>query len=241
MQPERSKSLLIVRWATLVLITVVAYWPPAWAQSRWYHIEVIMFRYTEPGTAGGEQWPELSSLPDLHGAQRLLVDLPSFEDEPTIADELRANSTKPIAFQSLPRAEQKLGGVDRALRNSSTYEVLLHDAWRQPALGGSRARAIYFSDRPAGSDLAGDMAEQPDLQFAPIRPHFEGTIRFRAARLLHIDTDFVLYRDEAPVRLTESRKVKLKEIHYFDHPLFGVLVQVTPYHPSAEIEAISEP
>jgi hypothetical protein len=29
------------------------------------------------------------------------------------------------------------------------------------------------------------------------------------------------------VRLTESRRVRLKELHYFDHPLFGVIVQVT--------------
>lgn len=29
------------------------------------------------------------------------------------------------------------------------------------------------------------------------------------------------------VRLTESRRIRLKELHYFDHPLFGVIVQVT--------------
>jgi hypothetical protein len=29
------------------------------------------------------------------------------------------------------------------------------------------------------------------------------------------------------VRLTETRQIKLEELHYFDHPLFGVLVQVS--------------
>ena len=37
------------------------------------------------------------------------------------------------------------------------------------------------------------------------------------------------YNGVSPVRIKEQRQVKLREIHYFDHPLFGVLVQVTPY------------
>jgi hypothetical protein len=32
------------------------------------------------------------------------------------------------------------------------------------------------------------------------------------------------------VRLTEQRKVRFRELHYFDHPLLGVIVRVTPYH-----------
>jgi hypothetical protein len=31
------------------------------------------------------------------------------------------------------------------------------------------------------------------------------------------------------VRLVESRNIKLRQVHYFDHPLFGVLLQVTPF------------
>jgi hypothetical protein len=29
------------------------------------------------------------------------------------------------------------------------------------------------------------------------------------------------------VRMTQSRKIKLNELNYFDHPLFGVLLQVS--------------
>ena len=31
------------------------------------------------------------------------------------------------------------------------------------------------------------------------------------------------------VRLTESRRIKLNELHYFDHPLFGVILQVSRF------------
>jgi hypothetical protein len=29
-------------------------------------------------------------------------------------------------------------------------------------------------------------------------------------------------------RLTESRRMRSRELHYFDHPLFGVMVEVRP-------------
>ena len=41
-------------------------------------------------------------------------------------------------------------------------------------------------------------------------------------------------------RLTESRRVRLNEIHYFDHPLFGLIVQVSLLK-TAPSEARAEP
>jgi hypothetical protein len=67
----------------------------------------------------------------------------------------------------------------------------------------------------------------------PIEERVEGTVQISAGRLLYVATDFVNYFGESAVRITEQRKVKLKEIHYFDHPLFGVIVQVTPYRIAA--------
>ena len=68
----------------------------------------------------------------------------------------------------------------------------------------------------------------PRLDLIP-SPMIEGEIQIRIGRVLYISTDFVKYSDGSPVRIQEQRQVKLREIHYFDHPLFGVLVQVTPY------------
>jgi len=30
-------------------------------------------------------------------------------------------------------------------------------------------------------------------------------------------------------RLYETRRMRSKEIHYFDHPMMGIVVKVTPY------------
>ena len=56
-------------------------------------------------------------------------------------------------------------------------------------------------------------------------------------KYLHVDLDFVYYHEGQPVRLKESRRVKLRETHYFDHPLFGIIVELSPY---ALPEAIPE-
>jgi hypothetical protein len=56
------------------------------------------------------------------------------------------------------------------------------------------------------------------------------------SRHLHLDVN-LLFRDAATAsapggslvyRLSEQRKLKSQETHYFDHPKFGVLVRVMP-------------
>lgn len=51
------------------------------------------------------------------------------------------------------------------------------------------------------------------------------------------ETDLLASLGDAfvPVRivtLEEERKMRNKELHYFDHPLFGLIMQITPYDPS---------
>lgn len=80
-------------------------------------------------------------------------------------------------------------------------------------------------------------------------PLLDGILRLRSDRYLHVDMDFAFSPEMAAlqsgksltmeqqqlfaqqqaefVRLKESRKIKLNELHYFDHPLFGVLLQVS--------------
>ena len=92
--------------------------------------------------------------------------------------------------------------------------------------------------------------------YEPIRLAFDGTIKIRSSLYLYVDLDIVFFKpppgvegkeinsiifDEESqdffevkdsierVRLTESRRIKLNELHFFDHPLFGVILQVSRY------------
>tara|TARA_B100001250_G_scaffold325698_1_gene289576 strand:- start:132 stop:476 length:345 start_codon:yes stop_codon:yes gene_type:complete len=75
----------------------------------------------------------------------------------------------------------------------------------------------------------------------------DGSIRIRSDFYLHVDLNLYYYRDlfvdDAAIKedtefsetksekliigLKESRKIKLNEIHYFDNPLYGVILQVS--------------
>lgn len=110
-------------------------------------------------------------------------------------------------FTALSPGSFKMGGVYRVLRSSQNYQPLLHRAWMQQGLPGARARPVRVS-----SDNG----------------QIEGTVKLRQARFLDVDVDLIYaIGTEKYARLQESRRMKLKELHYFDHPLFGAIIQVT--------------
>ena len=71
-----------------------------------------------------------------------------------------------------------------------------------------------------------------------------GTVKVSVARYLHVELD-LLYRrsgDDAAVapegtptwfRLESERRMRSRELHYVDHPLFGVLMRITPSAPAS--------
>jgi len=236
--PYRMKTL------TLVLLTLAfaSASLPAWAKSRWYQVEVIVFRQADTEAVGGETWPALKSLPDFRNSVELLIDLPDFSDEPPVKNEVSIPG--PIAFESLSLSDLQMTGVYRRLAKLSAYDPVLHVGWRQPGFRSSRARSVYISDKPA---VTTDTMMDPNgvtFEVAKVVRRVEGTVRVRTGRLLYVNVDFVNYGEESPLRITEQRRVKLKELHYFDHPLFGVIVRVVPYRipdPADQASAVVDP
>ena len=199
---------------------------PGLAAARWYQVEVIVFKHNGESATGGEQWPGGIALPDLRNSIDLVTDLPDLAAAPAAAA-----GPQTIAFKPLERNERLLIDTERRLRNSREYAPLLAVAWRQPNFGVVGAKHVYLSDQVAARDTAagrtGTAAAAGSAE--TVGPRVRGTVTVKVARLMNVDVDFVFDNDGVPVRLTETRKVKLREIHYFDHPLFGVIVQVVPY------------
>jgi hypothetical protein len=120
-----------------------------------------------------------------------------------------------------------------------------------PAPPGA-AVAPPFGAPAAAGDAPANAAEEPP-------PHtLDGTFTLWQSRFLHADVDLGYRRTYVPappastvppaadaaqavvppaspepvtlyVRMTESRRLRGDELHYLDHPLFGVLVTVSPY------------
>lgn len=122
-----------------------------------------------------------------------------------------------------------------------------HDVAAPPAVTQVLAPPLDAAEPPAASEANTVQAQNTGAQ-AP--PHvIDGTFTLRRGRFLHVDAD-IGYRDTytpegtAPdsgamqpvtlyVRMAQSRRIRGDELHYLDHPLFGVLFVVSPYPPAA--------
>lgn len=128
------------------------------------------------------------------------------------------------SFSPIP-SNRRLSSVVNRLENEN-YRVINHFVWHQPAsaLNSSEKLLVQFGDFKT-------------RQFREV----EGTINLQLGRYLHLDIDlwkilveppnFIAdnYSVHSPIfyyRMHESRRLRLGEMHYFDHPKFGLLVQV---------------
>lgn len=185
---------------------------PLAAAETWYQVEVIVLAQRNPDV-GDEGWPA-TVLPTASGTVLTIPDgsLP-------LAQNARI---APVAPENL-----RLAGTARRIATNGNYELLLHTGWRQPGL--SRDQALPVRIRSGLSPDAGGTSQ----------PRLDGTVRLSVARVLQFETD-LRYRDPlaAPhadqtstphiYRMAESRRMRSKELHYLDHPMFGVIVLVTP-------------
>ena len=107
--------------------------------------------------------------------------------------------------------------ITSLLEQDGHYRVLTHLHWVQTVDAKSVAKPV---------------------RVASVNPEeLEGSIRFYMSRHLHLDVN-LLFRETLSVagagartevyRLSEQRKLKSQETHYFDHPRFGVLARVMP-------------
>ena len=264
-----------------VLLLCLAPFPGRAAPSAWHQVEVIVFSQLEP-EVGGEVWPVNPGMPQAEFSIELLTAAPP--SGPALGPE-----DAPLRpYLALGQERRRLGGIYRRLRLSAEYRPLLHAAWLQPDLQGRSTRAVRLDSnlfeqsaatRPelSWTELAGGWSapaspglgrsEPPGWRpfYRPPELRYDGFVRLRSARFLHLDIDFAYFLapDEdgssaAPgatgaalaldgearaeyARLTESRRVRLNEIHYFDHPLFGVIVQVSLLKIAPPPEAGAEP
>ncbi|MCW8856920.1 MAG: peptidoglycan binding protein CsiV [Kangiella sp.] len=192
-------------------------------------------------------------------------DLPDIETEYSFTQ-------LPEGFIQLTGSQLKLHGVWDRLRTSQNIRPLLHIGWRQPLLDKSETPWLAYdaTDAPEEEGLnqfnglirfsrnQGLLVEHKVIGFKPID--------IPEQYLLTPDSqDGVNEQDELemldePVSeepmvdlqmpeqlhgyfvLSENRKVKLDELHYFDHPNMGILLKVTPYKATLEEqEALQNP
>jgi len=224
----RRRLLLALLALTLLAPAVQGAPPPG------YQVEFILFSRAAP--ASDEVWPTTHPPLPLQEAVTL----------PLARDDAGSNNPELLPrqpFTPLPAAALQLNGLAGHLERSRLYTPLAHGGWFQPGLSREEARAVHIHLPSVQSE-----AEHAPLLLTEKRsepaPLLEGTLRLILARYLHLEADLRYHppgaetagttegsptegADRPVFRLVESRRMRSSELHYFDHPHFGMLVEVT--------------
>lgn len=174
-----------------------------------------------------------------------------------LADEL-LNSVMPQAFRALPPEVLSLSAIARSLKRSSRYDLLLHQAWRQPMGSqpipvliqtGERYDDLYEVDGTLSFSRSRFLHMQADLWFTQFEPKFNQQqfipaqpdglteqakkypelVAFERNRNTHIAIHSHTLR--------HARRMRSSVLHYIDHPFFGVLVKIDNFTHSLETAA----
>jgi hypothetical protein len=178
------------------------------------------------GLATGSGEPAALGQPPESLQQPGLADAP-FGAEAAPGSEPLAEDPNEFRFRLLQPEELQLTAQYRIIsRNPQAYVPLLHAGWVQPGLPEAEARPFDLSLLGVTNPV--------------------GSIRLYLSRFLHVDLDLSYLDAAAPraaqaaagqlaeielaprYRLVVDRAARSNELHYFDHPAFGVLVRVTP-------------
>ena len=212
-----------------------------------YQVEIVLFGYRELDPSEerfGHRVTTLAAEEPVVPLEPRVYDDSSFEPltDPPAGANLGDAAQLPGADGSLPMfhfrllqpEELQLTREYEALSRIPAYLPLVHGGWVQQGLPEDQSRPF---------DLA---------LLGVVNP--SGSIRLHLSRFLHLTVD--LTYQNGPLRpaqsadafgsreltevalaprftLTAERQARSGELHYFDHPAFGVLVKVTPLPPDA--------
>jgi Peptidoglycan-binding protein, CsiV len=167
-----------------------------------YNVEIIVFRATAAG-GGPEDWSAEANARSIAG------------------DESASGSATVGHFvTALPASAWQLTDIENRLHASGSYVPVAHAAWSQTASSwGTRAG---FSLQKLGISV----------------PGLNGSVFLERGQFLHLGVALSYAEPQPPAGLgaapdtpftiNESRRVRLYERNYFDHPAFGVIALVTP-------------
>lgn len=200
----------------------------------WYQVELLIF--AQPGyNQNAEAWDS-----DLRPNINSQAVEPGSTEAEALGLRLNNKASDPIAISY------------GHLRNRG-YEVLYHRTWTQPLTSRSQAQPLRIragelltlppqvrvtnQSAAQASQMDKDGAAQAADAARPLRVYpLDGTITLDIARYLHLRTE-LYYTQPNPsaqqaasyltVDMRQSRRMRGGELHYLDHPLFGLLIKLT--------------
>lgn len=224
-------------------------------QESWYQIEVMVF--ARSSVASDEYW-RLDQQPDLnHQALiKLDADQPSL---PEHADNIDRSALDYGAWRIINTDESPLHKTAEKMakdghrillhrtwrqpvrERAHAFAVLLEggDVLTEPMLNTDDLLTEDTSFE-AVTDHDGQLTTLPELELdeealaARQTRELQGALRFHLSRYLHVEPLLWYGHDSSEgdriwVKIDQNRRMRSEELHYLDHPLFGLFVRITPW------------
>ncbi len=203
-----------------------------------YDVEIIIYEDAHAHYINSEDWPQHAVL-DAPASEEV-TELPENLDTLSI-DEINAiDENTPPPFTNIK--PEILNKEYKRINASKEYNVLFYGGWRQTGLDAKKAFEI-------------DIQELDNTHTVTSKNTLTGNFKLVLARYLHIYSKLDYQRKaddtstepagaetEAATPLSETasslkknnypinnhRRMRSKVLHYIDHPLVGMLIQINP-------------
>jgi len=175
----------------------------------------------------------ISALCQAESGEKYLVDFILFENKVLLEDAgeqslvppilLPSTTSIPLAlgdyaaqpdYRNLPLSQSELRNTYHALNRSQDYQILARYTWQQP------------DDNQRAIDLPPVNQEQW---------HIKGRIQLKPGRFPFLTTNLLISNDNKRYALRHNQALKVKQTYYLDHPVFGIIIRLTPVkNPNSE-------
>ena len=187
-----------------------------------FEVEFLIFAYRDVIANGEALSPRPKPAPPSPTPS---LDVVEEIAPPTIA-RLPEGIPPTIRVQNLLNGQLLMTDEQQRIQRVDAYNLLLHAGFSQEGVAEEWAAPVSVRRLGAPTQL-------------------DGTIRLHRGRFLHIrldltlDTNTGLQNFSQPYRLKQQRRLRSGEVHYFDHPAFGVVLTVR-LEPKPEPETETE-
>lgn len=216
-------------------------------QQKQYDIEIIIFEDAHTRYLNSESWNKDSSTDNSSSGSKTIDSKTNTETKKSKNKSKNADSYTTIEAEFL-RSEYK------RIKNSSEYNVLFYGAWRQVGLDKQQAFEIDLSELKNTHRRKSKNTVSGHLKIVLARYlHFYSQLEYRQHNnqddvinktINSPATDIVVESDtqngymakDKNIGFTQNniykmhnhRRMRSKELHYIDHPLVGILIQINP-------------
>ena len=203
-----------------------------------YDIEIIIFEDAHARYINSETWQQ-----DAPDEAEALVDNATSNKPTKNLDKLNLSEINAGSYKSLK--PKILRSEYKRINGSSEYKVLFYSAWRQTGLDKNNAFEIDIYDLVNAHTSKSDNTVSGNFKVVLARYlHFYADLDYQRqddrkninTEIIDTTTDDATAAKEINKNLISKqtypmqihRRMRSKELHYIDHPLVGLLIQINP-------------